>query len=66
MSYINEELVARGYVNAHEAELVIHAGSVEKAMELVHMAHNAYEQSGQNACVNIKKYIAGAKELGLI
>lgn len=66
VTYINEELVARGYMNAHEAELVIQADTIEKTVELIHMAHSAYEKSWENACVNIKQYIAGAKKLGLV
>jgi hypothetical protein len=30
------------------------------------MAHENFETAGENACVNIKQYIAGAKKLGLI
>ncbi len=66
MSYINDELVKRGFVNAHEAELAVQVDTLEKAVELIHMAHSAYEKSGKEACINIKQYIAGAKELGLI
>jgi predicted Rossmann-fold nucleotide-binding protein len=63
--YINNEIVERGFMNAHDAELAIQADTIEQTMELVHMAHSAYEQSGENACVNIHQYIAGAKRLGL-
>ncbi len=66
INYIHEELVSRGYMSAHEAELVIQADTIEKTVELVHMAHSTYEKSGENACVNIRQYIAGAKKLGLI
>ncbi len=64
--YINDEIVDRGFMSTHEAELAIQTDSLEKTMELVHMAHSNYEKSGENACVNIHQYIAGAKKLGLI
>lgn len=64
--YIQNEVVERGFMSEHDAELAIQTDSLEKTMELVHMAYNAYEKSGTNACVNIHQYIAGAKRLGLL
>lgn len=64
--YINNEIVGRGFMSEHDAELAIQTESLEKTMELVHMAYNTYEKSGKDACVNIHQYIAGAKRLGLV
>jgi len=47
-------------------ELTIQVESIDQVLQLVNMAHRHHEEAGENACVNIKQYMAGAKQLGLL
>lgn len=66
LKFIKDEIIARGYASPGDAELAVQVDTIEQAYELVKMAHENFETAGENACVNIKQYIAGAKKLGLI
>ena len=64
-SYIQHALVDKWFVNAIEAELAIQVDTAEQALSLIDEAHKAHELLGENACVNIHQYLAGARRLGL-
>ena len=65
-NYMNNEIMERGFMSPQDAELVIQADTIEQTMELIHLAHNAYEKWGENACINIHQYRAWARNIGLI
>ncbi len=39
---------------------------MEEVLALIDTAHQADEKLGDKACINIKQYLAGARNLGLI
>lgn len=39
---------------------------MEEVLALIDAAHQADEKLGDKACINIKQYLAGARNLGLI
>lgn len=39
---------------------------MDEVLALIDKAQEAHEKLGDNACINIKQYLAGAKSLGLI
>ena len=53
-------------MNEKDYELTMQVESMDNVLQLVKMAHTHYEKAGENACVNINQYIAGAKNLELI
>lgn len=64
-SFIQKALVEKGFVREDEAELAIQVDTMEEVLKLIKTAHDANEQLGENACINIKQYLAGARRLGL-
>ncbi len=64
--FLREEVLAHGYMTEQDYEMTIQVESIEQVLQLINMAHRHHEQAWENACVNIKQYIAGAKQLGLI
>jgi uncharacterized protein (TIGR00730 family) len=64
--FIQEAVLAGGYINKEEAELTIQVNTMDEVLALIDKAHEADEKLGDKACINIKQYIAGAKALGLI
>lgn len=66
LDFINKEIVSRGYASKEDTELAVQVSTIEQVVELVKMAHENFENAGENACVNIHQYLAGAKRLGLI
>ena len=65
-NFIQHALVDKWFASASDAELVIQAESSEQVLSLIDEAKKAHEQLGDQACVNIKQYLAGAKRLWLI
>ena len=65
-SYIQHALVEKWFVKSDEAELAIQVNDPEQVLALIDEAHKAHELLGENACVNIHQYMAGARRLGLI
>lgn len=39
---------------------------MDEVLRLIETAQKADEKLGDNACINIKQYLAGARNLGLI
>ena len=66
LEYINNEIVARWYASPWDSELAVQVSTIEQVFDLVKLAHRSFETAGENACVNIKQYRAGARRLGLI
>lgn len=66
IEYIHSALVEKSFVKPQEAELAIQVDTYDEALKLIDEAYKAHEQLGENACVNIHQYIAGARSLGLI
>ncbi|MBP6921115.1 LOG family protein [Candidatus Gracilibacteria bacterium] len=64
--YLRDEVLAHGYMSEEDYELTIQVESIDQVLQLVNMAHRTHEKAGEEACVNIKQYIAGAKQLGLV
>lgn len=64
--FIQESVLESGYINNEEAELTIQVNTMEEVLALIDKAYEADEKLGDNACINIKQYLAGAKSLGLI
>jgi uncharacterized protein (TIGR00730 family) len=64
--FLRDEVLANWYMTEQDYEMTIQVESIEQVLQLVNMAHRHHEQAWENACVNIKQYIAGAKQLGLI
>lgn len=64
--YIQSSLVEKSFIKPDEAELAIQVDSYDEALRLIDEAYKAHEQLGENACVNIHQYLAGARRLGLI
>lgn len=64
--FLRDEVLANGYMTEQDYEMTIQVESMDQVLQLVNMAHRHHEQAWENACVNIKQYIAGAKQLGLI
>ncbi len=50
-------------MSEEDYELTIQVESIDQVLQLVNMAHRTHEKAGEEACVNIKQYIAGAKQL---
>lgn len=46
-------------------ELTLQVRTMDQVLQLVNMAHQHYEQQGKEVCVNISRYISGARQLGL-
>jgi len=63
---MQDSVLANGFINSDEAELTIQVNTMEEVLSLIAKAHEADEKLGDNACINIKQYLAGAKSLGLI
>lgn len=63
--FLRDEVLANGYMTEQDYEMTIQVESIEQVLQLVNMARRHHEQAWENACVNIKQYIAGAKQLGL-
>ncbi|MEI6712023.1 MAG: hypothetical protein WCK88_07885 [bacterium] len=53
-------------MNEDEASLAIQVDTMDEVLTLIDAAYNANEKLGENACINIKQYLAGARNLGLI
>jgi uncharacterized protein (TIGR00730 family) len=66
LHYVNHTLVEKGFVKKDEADLAIQVNTAEHAFALIKEAQLAHESLGENACVNIHQYMAGARRLGLI
>jgi len=64
--FLRDEVLEAGYMSEKDYELTMQVESMDNVLQLVKMAHTHYEKAGENACVNINQYIAGAKNLGLI
>ncbi len=64
--FLRDEVLAHGYMTEQDYELTIQVESIDQVLQLVNMAHRHHEEAGENACVNIKQYMAGAKQLGLL
>lgn len=64
--FLRDEVLANGYMTEQDYEMTIQVESLEQVLQLVNMAHRHHEQAWDNACVNIKQYIAWVKQLGLI
>lgn len=64
--FINTSVVKSWFVTEDEASLAIQVDTMEQTLALIDAAHAADEKLWENACVNIKQYLAGAKNLGLI
>ena len=64
--YLREEVLAAGFMTEQDFELTIQVESMDQVMQLVNMAHRHHEEAWDQACVNIKQYIAWAKQLWLI
>lgn len=65
LTYIQTTLVEKWFLNNDEAELAIQVNSPEEVISLIDTAHKVTEQLGDKACINIKQYIAGARNIGL-
>lgn len=61
--FLRDEVLAHGYMTEQDYELTIQVESIEQVMQLVNMAHRNQKNAGKEACVNIKQYIAAAKQL---
>lgn len=46
-----------------EAELTLQVNTMEEVLALIDTANAAYEKSEGKACINITRYLAGAKNL---
>lgn len=64
--FVQNSLVKEWYLNSEEADLAIHAKNRKQVLGLIDIAYESYETLGEKACVNIRQYIAWAKNLWLI
>jgi len=64
--FLRDEILANWYMSEQDYELTIQVESMDQVLQLVNMAHKNHEKAWKNACVNIRQYMAGARQLGLI
>lgn len=63
--FLRDEVLAHWYMSQEDYELTIQVESMDQVLQLVNMAHRHQENGGESACVNIKQYMAAAKQLWL-
>ena len=61
--FMKNHILSSGFMTEKDYELTIQVTKKDEVLQLINMAHRHYENAGENACVNINHYIAGAKSL---
>lgn len=64
--FMQESIVKKGFVTTDEAAFAIQVDTQEEVLALVRTARNTAEKLWDKACINMKQYLAGVKNLWLI
>jgi uncharacterized protein (TIGR00730 family) len=64
--FIQTSLVEKWFVSQDEADLAMYAKNMDQVYQLIDMAHDSYNTLGEKACINVKQYIAWARNLWII
>lgn len=65
IEWVRKELLGRGYINPEDLYPLVQVNTPEQAMAIIKVAHDAFEEAGDEACVNINVYKAAVEQLGL-
>lgn len=63
--FLRKEALEKGFMSESDYDLTLQVQTMDQVLQLVNMAHQNYEHAGKDACVNINRYISGARQLGL-
>ncbi len=65
LKWVETSLLKEGLISPEDIYPVVCVDTPEQAMAVIQVAHESFEKAGKNACVNITKYKAALKQLGL-
>ena len=65
MAWVDEYIVRQWFAKESDLDLIVHAANPHTAMQYINKAHEFFETAGENACVNVKQYVAALRQMDI-